>query len=560
MSRSPLFSRLARARRIAHFADCLRISTPEALERVAELEAARAARRATRREFLGNLARGAAAAGLASLAGPFAGTANAKPPGGGGGGNGPSIGIVGAGLAGMVCAKQLLAAGISATIYEAEANRAGGRCWSFPNFVPGLAAERGGEFIDNLHTTMLGFAKQLNLARADFGKVPGETAYFLNGQHFHESEIVDRYRDFVASIRTDLHFISGDVTADNHTPDDVTIDNVSLEECLDGHFGAHAPADPILKEAIRSAYEGEYGLEIFQQSCLNFILFIHADKRSKMAWFGVYSDERWYIVGGNDQIPQGIAADLPGQFEFGRRLTAARKLADGRIELTFQRGVRVHDAVVFAIPFTVLRGVALHESLGLSDDKKFAIDNLGYGNNAKLAIGFAGRPWATVQDSAPEGSNGTAYSNLPNVQVVFQSSPNQATDSKAILVDYSSGARGAGLNPNNAQNEAEQFLTDLDQVWPGAKASAMRDNKGKLTKVHLEHWPSNPNSRGSYTCYTLGQFTSIAGNEGKPEGNVYFCGEHANSFYVWQGFMEGACLSGIDAASQILADVKAGNL
>ena len=29
----------------------------------------------------------------------------------------------------------------------------------------------------------------------------------------------------------------------------------------------------------------------------------------------------------------------------------------------------------------------------------------------------------------------------------------------------------------------------------------------------------------------------------------------ANSFYVWQGFMEGAALSGIDAASSVLAMV-----
>ena len=57
-----------------------------------------------------------------------------------------------------------------------------------------------------------------------------------------------------------------------------------------------------------------------------------------------------------------------------------------------------------------------------------------------------------------------------------------------------------------------------------------------------------------------GQFTSIAGNEGTPVGNLYFAGEHANSFYEWQGFMEGAALSGIQAATEILQDIKAGRL
>ena len=74
--------------------------------------------------------------------------------------------------------------------------------------------------------------------------------------------------------------------------------------------------------------------------------------------------------------------------------------------------------------------------------------------------------------------------------------------------------------------------------------------------AHLEHWPSNPLTRGSYTCYTPGQFTTIAGHEGQPVGNLFFAGEHANSFYEWQGFMEGAALSGVDAAAAILQLVK----
>jgi monoamine oxidase len=39
-------------------------------------------------------------------------------------------------------------------------------------------------------------------------------------------------------------------------------------------------------------------------------------------------------------------------------------------------------------------------------------------------------------------------------------------------------------------------------------------------------------------------------------GNVYFAGEHANSFYESQGFMEGATLSGIDVAAAILQVAK----
>ena len=63
-------------------------------------------------------------------------------------------------------------------------------------------------------------------------------------------------------------------------------------------------------------------------------------------------------------------------------------------------------------------------------------------------------------------------------------------------------------------------------------------------RAHLEHWPSNPLTKGSYTCYKPGQFTSIAGREGTRVANLHFAGEHTNSFYDYQGFMEGACISG----------------
>ena len=94
-------------------------------------------------------------------------------------------------------------------------------------------------------------------------------------------------------------------------------------------------------------------------------------------------------------------------------------------------------------------------------------------------------------------------------------------------------------------------IADFTIVIDGSPHLVATKVNGKYLAA-LEHWPSNPLSRGSYTCYLPGQFTTIAGNEGKPVGNLHFAGEHANSFYIWQGFQEGALLSGIDAATEVL--------
>jgi len=296
------------------------------------------------------------------------------------------------------------------------------------------------------------------------------------------------------------------------------------------------------------AYTIEYGLDISRQSCLAFLLFIHADRRSKFQLFGS-SDERFHVVAGNDAIAQGLSDRLPGQVALGHRLMRVRKLPSGRIQLAFDAGSRIveaeHDAVVLAIPFSVLRQVELDASLGLPDWKRAAIADFQYGTNSKLMIGFNGRPWLVLNDS-----NGSSYSDLPNHQSTWETNPSRAGSASAILTDYTGGALGAGLLPANVQQDALRFLLDLDKVYPGSFAYATRDGQGSF-RVHLENWSLNPLALGAYTCPAPGYFTSIAGNEAKPVGNLFFAGEHTDSFYAAQGFMEGAANSGLRAAKEV---------
>jgi monoamine oxidase len=463
-----------------------------------------------------------------------------------------SVGIVGAGLAGLACADTLKVRGIRASIYEA-ASRTGGRCWSLRGFFPGQVAERGGELIDNLHKTMLGYAKRFGLAVEDVNKQPGEIFYHFYGQQYSEAVIVAEFRDFVSVMRRDLNRLSQEVTAHSPTPDDVVLDRTNLLAYLEGQNGSRVPAGPVAKAAIIAAYEAEYGLKAAEQSCLNFLLFIHADRRSKLTPFGVFSDERYHLVDGNDRITEGLTRELPGQIMYDAQLVHVRKLSDGRVRLTFQTrsglAEKTHDVAVLAIPFTILRAVELDASLAIPSNQLKAIRELGYGTNAKMMIGFSSRPWQAL------GSNGSAYADLAHVQTTWETNPSRSTATRGVLTDYSSGARGASLNPNAIQLEAERFLSDLNIVYPGTLGAATLADGQYL--AHLEHWPSNPLTKGSYTCYKPGQFTTMAGLEGLSVGNLFFAGEHANSFYEWQGFMEGAALSGITAAQSVLSAAKA---
>lgn len=543
MSRSNLFSNLTRIIGIAHYCEQKNITTAEGLEQIARLEKAAAQHRVDRREFIRGTAKLAAAAAVAAAGWPLQ-SSRAAPPSGAG----PSVAIIGAGLAGLACADELKRNGLLATLYDAN-DRVGGRCFSLSNFFPGQVAERGGEFIDNVHKTMLGYAQQFKLELEDVEKMPGAVFYYFNGRHYPESAVVDEFRALVPAMRADLRLLTPP-TAERHSAADIALDFTNLRDYLDSR-GAGA----LVKKAIEQAYIAEYGLEIERQSCLNFLLFTHADRRSKFRPFGIFSDERYHVVGGNEQIAAGLAARVSGQIKLDRRLVRVRKTAAGRVELVFQAGGKswsaTHDAVVFAIPFSTLREVSLDSSLGLPPWKLLTINELRYGTNAKMMLGFTGRPWLAL------GSKGASYSDLPNHQATWETSPVNATEQRAVLTDYSGGDRGLNLNPKRLQSEASRFLADLDRVYPGAAIAAVRAVKGNLL-AHLEHWPSNPLVKGSYTCNHPGYFTTLADNEAKPVGNLYFAGEHTSSFYEWQGFMEGAALSGIRAAKEILRDSKAG--
>ncbi|MBV8756326.1 MAG: FAD-dependent oxidoreductase [Deltaproteobacteria bacterium] len=81
---------------------------------------------------------------------------------------GPSIAIVGGGIAGLSAALQLADAGLAATVYEANTSRVGGRMHSNVGyFNEGQTSEWCGELIDTNHQTIRSLAKRFNLNVVD---------------------------------------------------------------------------------------------------------------------------------------------------------------------------------------------------------------------------------------------------------------------------------------------------------------------------------------------------------------------------------------------------------
>ncbi|NGZ60291.1 MAG: hypothetical protein CV081_07295 [Nitrospira sp. LK265] len=195
MARSAAFRSFARLMTAALLADRRKCSDTDIVETLQESTQAKTSPMISRRQFLLGAGATCATFALGTITGFPLRVTDAKPlP------SSLSVGIVGAGLAGLACADTLKTRGIRTSIYDA-ATRTGGRCWSLRGFFPGQVAERGGELIDNSHKTMLGYAKRFGLTLEDVNRQPGDVFYYFFGQRYSEAAIVAEFRDFLSVMR-----------------------------------------------------------------------------------------------------------------------------------------------------------------------------------------------------------------------------------------------------------------------------------------------------------------------------------------------------------------------
>lgn len=465
------------------------------------------------------------------------------------------IAILGGGIAGLNCANHLLNSKMNFKIFEAQ-KRVGGRILTHYNDSLGIGVfpEFGGDFIDSNHEDMLNLAKEFELELLDLeeeqkSKKLKKDIYYFDNRKIEENEVIAEFKKIAEKISLDKESLGEEYD----TNEAVELDNMPLSDYIQS-----LGCKQWLKDLFTAAFVAEFGLDCSLQSTLNFLDMIDTDTSNGFKIFGE-SDERYRIKGGNSKIIEGLEKKIGAdKIEKDSEVTEINENADGSYSILFKDGKDIKaKSIVCTIPFTILRKIKLNLK-NVSTDKRKCIDELGYGMNTKLVLGYNGSPWSNSQNKA------MGYLFHKDIVNGWDSSYNKTeNNNNGAYVCYFGGSLSENLNTQSfknkfapsshvwktelPQNEINNFVKELNKIFIDSKENF-------LDKHVFVNWIDFPFTRGSYSCYKFGQWSSIAGLEIQPIGNFFFAGEHCSEDF--QGYMNGGAETGRRVAETILQSIK----
>jgi len=452
------------------------------------------------------------------------------------------VAIVGGGAAGLTIAYRLGKAGAPATLYEAS-QRWGGRMYTKREFnEDNQFCELGGELVDTNHAALMRLAQELGVGidRLAPENDEGEDIFHLRGKLYASHDLLDAqgrgaFRPAALKIAEDQAAL---LDADeNWTERARRLDATALKTYLDS-FRTDV-ADWVV-DALDLAYWGEYGVPTSQQSALNLVDMIGTQTDRGFRMFGD-SDELFRIRGGSSSLTDALHARLlPAVVQKREHVLTRIARSNAGVTLTFTTPSGPldveHEAVAFALPFSVLRTVEGLADMGFDEAKLRAIRELGYGDNAKIMISTLSRPWRDAAREFPATSNGTFYSDT-GMQVVWETSRGQPGE-HGVLTNFVAGVTD--------ESQFAKIARGLQAISPEIAESL------DLSKRATLFWARQPFARGSYASAKIGQYTTLLEHVATPalDGRIQFAGEHTSADFL--GYMNGAIESGERVAKALL--------
>jgi monoamine oxidase len=453
--------------------------------------------------------------------------------------------VVGAGLAGLAAAHELVNLGHTVTVLEAR-DRPGGRVYTLRQpFAAGLYAEAGAIGFSSSFRHLRRYLELFRLPSGPAAPAPAgpalATPCHLRGRRLAirpgpgaaqpdwPFQLTPQERALGLDGMFEKYFAAvdrmGDPTAPGWQLDAwKSYDRMTLAEHL-RRQGASAGAVELLGDTLWFGYGWP------QVSALHRLV-------SDVALFYL-GQSSLVIPGGCDLLPKAFAAALGDRIQY-RSPVLEVVHEPGGVRAVYQQGgaerLLTADRLICTAPVPALRNIAFGPELPAA--KRQIFEQLDYNPVTRIYLQTRRRFWLDA------GEAGSAFTDLP-IQAVAEHPPARSAGQQ--------GAAAPGILECHVKGPEARRIAAMDQA---AQLALAVDNMEKVHPGFKDHfetgavvaWSSDPWAGGGYAWWRPGQLTEWMPELARPAGRVHFAGEHTSPL---ARTLEGALESGNRAAREV---------
>lgn len=451
--------------------------------------------------------------------------------------------VLGAGLAGLNAALNLEDIGYRVQVLEGE-NRVGGRLYTAPDAqIPGHP-EMGGSGIGQHYARVLyaanRFGAPMDAQRPRTEGRPGEVMFHVRGAAIQTEEWLShplnpfRQEKF---RKTKLSSFQYGVYSDQHNPLPVN----DFEAWQSGKFADSdiSVYDYLLREGVSPqgiklgcGTNMSYGTNPHD---LSMLMGYQSSNLIRSLYRGPNALTGGALAGsgGNQRIPEAIAAGLKSEIVLGQHVRSILSSADGVVVKTKNHEEFRAKFCICTFPFSALKHV--HTEPNFEGLQAEAVHSLGY-TPVFQAHFVPTKPYWEIDGLPP-----SMWTDRISGRFMALKNDSKEPDRIDCCVAFVNGEMAKYLDRFDPAVAGNMILSELAKIRP-ATAGAL-----KLVNVHS--WNRSPFAGGAYAYWKPGQITRFSREMRRPVERLHFAGEHTA---VLNRGMEGAMESGERAALEVM--------